>query len=129
MKISPIIDHSSISTPISEPVNPILSPKKQLTSQEKYKALHPMEKKRRVINKWLRKLCGEHRCLFLESWRCVQHKTTKEVNLECFADDGLHLNDQGITAMSDYIEGNVQRLLPAQKQPKRRRQKSKARKH
>jgi hypothetical protein len=101
-------------------------PKKPLTSQQKYKALHPMEKKRRTTNKSVRKLCNATGCLFLESWRCVQDKKTKEVDLNYFADDGLHLNDQGIASMSEYIDGNVQRLLPADKPPKKRKRKAKA---
>ena len=98
--------------------------KKELTSHEKFKALHPMEKKRRVVNKSIRKLCQETSCLFLESWRCVQNKKTKEVNLDCFAYEGLHLNDQGIAAMTEYVDGNVQRLLPATKAPRKRKVKT-----
>jgi hypothetical protein len=98
-------------------------PKKSRTEQEIYQSLHPMERKRRSVNKAIRKLCTTSRCLFLESWRCVMHKKTKEVNLNLFADDGLHLNQDGIAAMSEFIEGNIQRLIPAAKTPKKRKRK------
>jgi hypothetical protein len=115
----------STSTTDAEPPSTPPPAKKRRTCQEIYQSLHPMEKKRRSTNKSIRKLCSNSGCLFLETWRCVQHKKSKEVNLDFFADDGLHLNEQGIAAMSEYIEGNIQRLLPAPKSRKRANKKKK----
>jgi hypothetical protein len=117
---------SSSSTLHPTPTTPP-APQKPLTKLEKYNALHPLERKRRTTNKALGKLCSTTGVIFLESWRCVQKidkNKEKIVNLDCFADDGLHLNEQGIAALGEYIEGNVQRHLPL-KRPQRIRKQTK----
>jgi hypothetical protein len=114
------------STGAQTPDNPTKCDHKPLTCQQKYHALHPFEKKRRTINKALRKLCTRTGAIFLESWRCVEttnKKKEKVVNLDCFADDGLHLRERGIMALTEYIEGNVQRHLPLKRLKKKKKPK------
>jgi hypothetical protein len=81
-----------------------------LTSRQQYEALPYMEKKRRRVNKAIRKFCDEHSIFFLKSWICMQKKD-KSANLLMFADDGLHLEDVGIEALKGHIEGNVSTLI------------------
>jgi hypothetical protein len=81
-----------------------------------------MEQKRRKTNKAIRKSCMTNDIIFLESWACVQKGTkkgNKTANLDCFADDGLHLNNQGIVAFARYLECNSIRCLHLKKVAKK----------
>jgi lysophospholipase L1-like esterase len=89
-------------------------PELKLTTQQTYNALHEMEKKRRQINKALRKYCDRNDIFFLQSWKAMQCDD-KTVNLNLFAKDGLHLNEAGIDAFKCYIQGNVATLIDEHK--------------
>ena len=89
----------------------IPTPPLKLTKQQIYDALPEPEKKRRKINKAMQKVCLELDVKFLEIWRKFEHPKTRDVNLDYFADDGLHLNENGINNLKMYIEGNVGRML------------------
>ena len=86
-----------------------------LTSRQKYDALPYMEKKRRRINKAIRKYCDANSIFFLQSWKAME-LMDKSVNIPLFADDGLHLEEPGIEALKGHIEGNVSTLIDARKQ-------------
>jgi lysophospholipase L1-like esterase len=86
------------------------NPKKTLTPQQIYNAHHCSEKKRRQINKSIRKYCDANGIFFLQSWKTMQ-LNDKTVNLNYFARDGLHLNESGIDALKCYLEGNVATLI------------------
>jgi hypothetical protein len=86
-----------------------------LTNQQIYAALPLKEKKRRQTNKAIRYYCKDAGICFLESWKCLQ-LADRTVNLEMYAPDGLHLNDEGILTLRNYIEGNVSTLLDPNKQ-------------
>ena len=92
-------------------------PQIKLTKQQQYDALPEPEKKRRKINKAVQKMCKNQNVKFLESWRKFEHKKTREVNLDFFADDGLHLNEHGINNLKLLIEGNSGRMLPKHRGP------------
>jgi hypothetical protein len=86
------------------PMAPILS------NQQIYAALPLKEKKRRETNKAIRYYCKVAGVCFQESWKCLQ-LSDRTVNLELYAPDGLHLNDEGVIRLRNYIEGNVSTLL------------------
>ena len=90
------------------------SPSPKMTNQQIYAARHPLEKKRRATNKAIRRLCKESACFFLETWRFTECRD-RSLNINHFADDGLHLSGQGISAMASYIEGNTSCLLDRKK--------------
>ena len=85
-------------------------PDHPLTDQQKYDALPQMERKRREINKDLRKYCNANNVIFLQSWLKMQ-KADKTVNLALFARDGLHLNQAGTQILRYHIEGNAGALI------------------
>jgi hypothetical protein len=84
--------------------------KSRMTTKEIFEARPPMERKRRHTNREIRKVCTLHSVYFLETWKGLETKN-KEVNLDYYAKDGLHLNDQGVAALRLYIQGNSARLL------------------
>ena len=93
------------------PTPPTLpTPTQGLTTQQKYDALPPAEKKRRKINKAMSKVCAKLNVTFLEPWKKFQLENN-EVNTDLYADDGLHLNPIGIETLKMFIEGNVGRIL------------------
>jgi hypothetical protein len=94
------------------PTSPVPRP---LTNQQIYAALPLKEKKRRQINKAIRYYSKNAAICFLESWKCLQ-LADRSVNLELYSPDGLHLNDNGILTLRNYIEGNVSTLLDPSKQ-------------
>jgi lysophospholipase L1-like esterase len=99
-------------------------PPVKLTKQQQYDALPEPEKKRRKINKAIQKVCQNKNVKFLEAWKKCEHKKTREVNLDYFADDGLHLNENGINNLKMLVEGNVGRMLPKPKlSPKNKKEK------
>jgi lysophospholipase L1-like esterase len=85
-------------------------PDKPLTDQQKYDLLPAMEKKRREINKEIRKHCNANNIHFLQSWLKFQ-KADKTVNLALYARDGLHLNEEGTHTLRIHIEGNAGALM------------------
>jgi lysophospholipase L1-like esterase len=93
-------------------------PTPKMTNQEIYAARHPLEKKRRATNKAIRRLCKETGCFFMETWKFTECRD-RSLNINHFADDGLHLSDQGIRAMASYIEGNTSCLLDRKKRVRR----------
>jgi hypothetical protein len=96
------------------------------TRQEVYNALHPMEKKRRQTNIQIRRLCKSKGVYFLETWKAMEKsKKDRSINLSLYADDGLHLNNHGISALGNYIEGTTACLLDFKKLPKPKRWKRK----
>ena len=92
------------------PPPPPPPPEKPLTAQQKYDALPVMEKKRREINKEIRKYCNANNILFLQSWLKMQ-KADKTVNLALYARDGIHLNEAGTHTLRIHIEGNAGALI------------------
>jgi lysophospholipase L1-like esterase len=86
-----------------------------------------MEKKRRQTNIQLRRLCKQKNVYFLETWKAMEDKTKKDrsINLDLYANDGLHLNNDGISALGNYIEGTTACLLDFKKMPKPKRWKRK----
>jgi lysophospholipase L1-like esterase len=100
-------------------------PTRPPTRQEIYQALHPMEKKRRQTNIQLRRLCKQKNVYFLETWKAMENKMNRSTNLNLYANDGLHLNNHGITALGNYIEGTTACLLDFKKMPKPKRWKRK----
>ena len=103
------------STPSASANNlPNTIPTSTLTSRQQYDALPYMEKKRRRVNKAIRKFCDQNGIFFLKSWISFQ-KTDKSANLLMFADDGLHLEDVGIETLKGHIEGNVSTLIDTKK--------------
>ena len=93
---------------------PATTPTKPLTNNEIYQKLHPMEKKRRTTNKAIRRLCKKTGTVFLESWGCVELDNWN-ADLNNYADDGLHLREQGIQALGNYLGSNSVRLLHLRK--------------
>jgi hypothetical protein len=93
-------------------------PQVKPTNQAIYQALHPREKKRRATNKAIRRLCKETGCFFMETWRCTELRD-RSLDINMFADDGLHLSTQGINALARYIEGNASCLLDQKKRVRR----------
>jgi hypothetical protein len=91
------------------------APGPRLTNQQIYAALPHREKKRRETNKAIRYYCRDAGICFLESWKSLQ-LADRTVNLELYAPDGLHLNDDGVIALRNYVEGNVSTLLDPSKQ-------------
>jgi hypothetical protein len=108
--------------PTPNPIDKTINPEKPKTLQEIFNARHPMEQKRRHTNREIRKICRRHNVFFLETWRGLEKKN-KEVNLDYYANDGLHLSDAGVVAMGDYIQGSAHCLLDSRKsfRPKRNR--------
>jgi lysophospholipase L1-like esterase len=92
------------------PPPPPPTPDKPLNDQERYDALPVMEKKRREINKSIRKYCNANNIIFLQSWLKLQ-KSDKTVNLALYARDGLHLNEAGTQVLRIHIEGNAGALM------------------
>jgi hypothetical protein len=90
--------------------------------REIFKARPWMEKKRRHVNRDIRKVCNKLGVAFLETWKCLQNKD-KTVKLGLYALDGLHFNKEGIYTMANYIGGNASCLLDRKKRikPKRKR--------
>jgi hypothetical protein len=72
--------------------------------------VHPSEQKRREFNKIFRKVCKKTGCHFLKSGRVVFHDD-ETLNIHRYADDGLHLNNDGIIALGNYLQGSVASLL------------------
>ena len=52
---------------------------------------------------------------FLESWKVTHAKKNGPIYYSRFADDGLHLNDEGVLALKKFIKGNVSTLLDKKK--------------
>jgi lysophospholipase L1-like esterase len=84
-----------------------------------------MEKKRRKTNQLIRKLCKNKHIYFLETWKATENKNIRSLNLQLYADDGLHLNSDGIQALANYVEGTTACLLDFKKLPKPKRWKIK----
>jgi lysophospholipase L1-like esterase len=95
------------------------------TRQQVYQALHPLEKKRRQTNIQLRRLCKIKGIYFLETWKAMENKQNRSINLDLYANDGLHLASDGIAALGNYLEGNTACLLDFKKMPKPKRWKRK----
>jgi hypothetical protein len=72
--------------------------------------VEPMERKRRNANKAIRKACKAAGVHFYESWKTFFNKDDT-INLNYYADDGLHLSQSGILALTRYVEGNVATLM------------------
>ena len=90
------------------------TPPKKLTTQQIYAAHPVMEKKRRQINKAIRRYCDMNGIFFLQSWKAMQ-LDDRSVNLDYFARDGLHLSEAGIDTLKCYLEGNVATLIDEHK--------------
>ena len=107
------------------PPPPVMDQGRPPTRQQIHNALHPMEKKRRKTNQLIRKLCKDSGTYFLETWKAMENKPDRSINLNLFANDGLHLNHDGICALTKYIEGTTACLLDFKKLPKPKRWKNK----
>jgi hypothetical protein len=108
---------------VSTPPTPPPAQDRPKNNQEIYDALEPIEKRRRITNKGLHKLCKEENLFFMRAWRCMQNDD-KTVNLALFGDDGLHLGEDGIDALKIYLEGSVVCLLDRKKRHRRKKTKA-----
>jgi lysophospholipase L1-like esterase len=101
---------------------PIKTQSDEPNRREIFNARPWMEKKRRHVNRDIRKVCNKLGVAFLETWKCLQNKD-KTVKLGLYALDGLHFNQEGIHTMANYIGGNASCLLDSKKRikPKRKR--------
>ena len=61
-----------------------------------------------------RKVCKKKSCHFLKSGRVV-FDGEETIIFDRYADDGLHLNNDGIVALGYYLEGNVSCLMDKNK--------------
>ena len=120
----PSTQYDSEQDPISDQIDNVTKPTRRLTNKEIFDQLPYMEQKRRHTNKAVRKICKKMGVYFVETWRGLQ-KPDKSVNLDLYADDGLHLNEHGIQALGRYIEGTTACLLDRRKlcKPKRKNMK------
>jgi hypothetical protein len=87
-----------------------------------------MEQKRIDSNKAIRKVCQLSNTFFLKSGKVV-FDDDGDLRYERYAEDGLHLSNEGIIALSDYIVGSIACLMDGNKKlmapkPKRKRRKN-----
>jgi lysophospholipase L1-like esterase len=107
---------STSSTHPSSATTPNQVPSSTNTAQPQKKVQpHPMEKRRRKVNVKIKDLCKKLNLYFLESWKITHKKKNGDIIYDRFADDGLHLSEDGVMALKKYIKGNIGTLLDAKK--------------